>query len=67
MIRSKLGSFWRFLKQEVIPFVFGLFYTLAFLFFALSMAYCIVRGYMALIGDVDFLPPLSALLEGMSS
>lgn len=66
MIRSKLGSFWRFLKQEVIPFVFGLLFTLAFLSFVFLMAYCIVCGYMALIGDVDFLPPLSVLLEGMS-
>ncbi len=64
MILSKLGSFWRFLKEDVIPIVFALLFLLSFLCVACMFAYCLGRGWLILwTGDVDFLPPLSVFWE----
>lgn len=66
MILSKFGRLWRILKDEVVPFVFGLLFFFSFVFFCLVFSYMICRGWIILFtGDVDFLPPLDVLFRGM--
>lgn len=70
MIRSKLGSFlgsfWRILKDEIVPLIFGLLMFLSFVFSCLVFSYMICRGWIILFtGDVDFMPPLDVLFHGM--